>query len=66
MEIIQKYYQLKIKKILKIDLSFIFTKTSFKDMPMHLINNILEVQKDNIYLYRLDNVIYLLKKKKIF
>ena len=47
-------------------LNFLFSTSSFKDMPIHFLNNILEVPKDNIYPYRLDNVIYSLKKKKVF
>ena len=54
------------QNFLKIVLTFLFSTTSFKDMPIHFLNNILEVPKDNIYPYRLDNVIYSLKKKKFF
>lgn len=52
------------QNFLKIVLTFLFNTSSFKDMPIHFLNNILEVPKDNIYPYRLDNVIYSLKKKK--
>ena len=54
------------QNFLKIVLNFLFNTSSFKDMPIHFLNNILEVPKDNIYPYRLDNVIYSLKKKKVY
>ena len=54
------------QNFLKIVLTFLFNTSSFKDMPIHFLNNILEVPKDNIYPYRLDNVIYSLKKKKVY
>ena len=54
------------QKFLKIVLTFLFSTTSFKDMPLHFLNNILEVPKNNIYPYRLDNVVYSLKKKRVF
>ena len=46
--------------------SVLFSTTSFKDMPIHFLNNILEVPKNNVYPYRIDNVIFALKKRKIF
>ena len=54
------------QNFLKIVLTFLFNTSSFKDMPIHFLNNILEVPKDNIYPYRLDNVVYSLKKKKVY
>lgn len=52
------------QSFLNIVLTFLFSTTSFKDMPIHFLNNILEVPKNNVYPYRLDNVVYSLKKKK--
>ena len=54
------------QNFLKVVLTFLFNTSSFKDMPFHFLNNILEVPKDNIYPYRLDNVVYSLKKKKVY
>ena len=51
------------QSFLYIVLKFLFSTSSFKDMPIHFLNNILEVPKNNIYSYRLDNVVYSLKKK---
>ena len=54
------------QSFLKIVLTFLFSPSSIKDMPLYFLNNILQIPKDNIYPYRLDNVVYSLKKKKIY
>ena len=54
------------QSFLKIVLSFLFSPSSIKDMPLYFLNNILQIPQNNIYPYRLDNVVYSLKKKKIY
>ena len=44
---------------------FLYKTSSFKEIPVYFLNKVLEVPKNNIYPYRIDNVIYSLKKKRI-
>ena len=44
-------------------LNFLYKISTFKENPVYFLNNVIEVPKNNVYLYRIDNVIYSLKKK---
>ena len=47
-------------------LEFLYKSSSFKEIPVHFLNKVLEVpSKDHVYPFRIDNVIFSLKKKKI-
>lgn len=46
-------------------LIFLNKTHSFKEIPMHLFNRVLEIPRNNIYSFRIDNVIFALKKKRI-
>jgi hypothetical protein len=46
-------------------LQFIFKTSSFKDIPIHLLNKVLELPENGVYPYRIDNVLFSLKKKRI-
>ena len=54
------------QEFLNIILNFVFNFSIFKEIPLNFLSKILELPKNNIYPYRLDNVIYSLKKKKLF
>jgi hypothetical protein len=45
-------------------LQFVHKTSSFKEIPVHFLNKTLELPRDNIYPYRIDNVIFSLKKKR--
>jgi hypothetical protein len=46
-------------------LIFLNKTHSFKEIPMHFLNKVLEIPRDNVYPFRIDNVIFSLKKKRI-
>ena len=46
-------------------LLFLYKTSSFKEIPVHFLNKVLELPRDNIYPYRIDNVIFSLKKKEL-
>ena len=46
-------------------LIFLNKTHSFKEIPMHFLNKVLEIPKSNVYPFRIDNVIFSLKKKRI-
>ena len=54
------------QEFLNIILDFVFNFSIFKEIPLNFLSKILEIPKNNVYPYRIDNVIYSLKKKKIF
>ena len=54
------------QEFLNIILNFLFNFSIFKEIPLHFLSKILELPKNNIYPYRIDNVIFSLKKKKFF
>ena len=54
------------QEFLNIILDFVFNFSIFKEIPLNFLSKILELPKNNVYPYRIDNVIYSLKKKKIF
>jgi hypothetical protein len=47
-------------------LVFLYRTSSFKEIPVHFLNKVLELPKNNVYPYRLDNVVLSLKKKRTF
>ena len=54
------------QEFLNIILNFVFNFKIFKEIPINFLSKILEVPKNKIYPYRIDNVIFSLKKRKIF
>ena len=54
------------QEFLNIVLNFVFNFSIFKEIPLNFLSKILEIPKNNIYPYRIDNVIFSLKKKKVF
>lgn len=46
-------------------LIFLNKTHSFKEIPMHFLNKVLEIPRDYVYPFRIDNVIFSLKKKRI-
>jgi hypothetical protein len=54
------------QEFLNVILNFVFNFKIFKEIPINFLSKILEVPKNKIYPYRLDNVIFALKKRKIF
>ena len=54
------------QEFLNIILNFVFNFKIFKEIPINFLSKILEVPKNNIYPYRIDNVIFALKKRKVF
>ena len=54
------------QEFLNIVLNFVFNFSIFKEIPLNFLSKILETPKNNVYPYRIDNVIFSLKKKKIF
>ena len=54
------------QEFLNIILNFVFNFRIFKEIPINFLSKILEVPKNKIYPYRIDNVIFALKKRKIF
>ena len=46
-------------------LLFLYKTSSFREIPIHFLNKVLELPKNNVYPYRIDNVIFSLKKKRI-
>lgn len=46
-------------------LIFLNKTHSFKEIPMHFLNKVLEIPRNNVYPFRIDNVIFSLKKKRI-
>ena len=54
------------QEFLNIILNFVFNFSIFKEIPLNFLSKILEIPKNNIYPYRIDNVIFSLKKKKVF
>ena len=45
-------------------LQFLYKTQSFKEIPIHFLNKVLEIPKKGIYPYRIDNVIFSLRKKR--
>ncbi len=45
-------------------LQFLYKTQSFKEIPIHFLNKVLEIPKNGIYPYRIDNVIFSLRKKR--
>ena len=54
------------QEFLNIILNFVFNFKIFKEIPINFLSKILEVPKNKKYPYRIDNVIFALKKRKIF
>ena len=54
------------QEFLNIILNFVFNFKIFKEIPINFLSKILEVPKNNVYPYRIDNVIFALKKRKVF
>ena len=54
------------QEFLNVILNFVFNFSIFKEIPLNFLSKILELPKNNIYPYRIDIVIFSLKKKKIF
>ena len=54
------------QEFLNIILNFVFNFSIFKEIPLNFLSKILEIPKNNVYPYRIDNAIFSLKKKKIF
>ena len=54
------------QEFLNIILNFVFNFKIFKEIPINYFSKILEIPKNNVYPYRIDNVIFALKKRKIF
>ena len=50
------------QEFLNIILDFVFNFSIFKEIPLNFLSKILEIPKNNVYPYRIDNVIYSLKK----
>ena len=58
--------QEKEQEFLNIILNFVFNFKIFKEIPQNLLAKILEVPNNKIYPYRIDNVVFALKKRKAF
>ena len=54
------------QEFLNIILNFVFNFKIFKEIPQHLLSKILEVPNNKIYPYRIDNIVFALKKRKVF
>ena len=54
------------QEFLNVVLNFVFNFKIFKEIPQNFFVKILEVPKSKIYPYRIDNVIFALKKRKKF
>ena len=54
------------QEFLNIILDFVFNFSIFKEIPTNFLSKILEIPKNNVYPYRIDNVLFSLKKKKVF
>ena len=54
------------QEFLNIILNFVFNFKIFKEIPINFLSKILEVPKNLVYPYRIDNVIFALKKRKVF
>ena len=54
------------QEFLNVILNFVFNFKIFKEIPQNFFVKILEVPKNKIYPYRIDNIIFAIKKRKIF
>lgn len=45
-------------------LQFLYKTQSFKEIPIHFLNKVLEIPRNGVYPYRIDNVIFSLRKKR--